>query len=296
MTLPGSAAPVGLSAQTKGMLCMIAGVLVLTTQDAISKWLTSSYHVGEIMVYRGVISFLPLLVFIYRDGGVTVLRSRRPGLNFLRALLALATSLLIVLSFAALPLAETLAIVFASPLILTALSVPLLGETVGLRRWIAVAVGFVGVLVLTRPGPQGIALVALLPLSASLCSALRDIVTRALGKHDSSTTILFHTQLLGTLAALPSLYVNNGWPPLHDWLLFGAAVVLVTVAHYLMIQAYIFSAASAVAPFRYLALVWAVLVGYLVWGDVPDAWAVAGSCLIAGSGLYMLGRGARRSG
>ena len=275
---------------------MIAGVFVLTTQDAITKWLTAGYHAGEIMFYRGAFSFMPLALFLWRAGGLTALRSRRPGLNFLRAVLALCTSVLIVKSFAALPLADALSIVFASPIILTALSVPLLGEKVGWRRWSAVAVGFVGVLLLTRPGPGGIALVALLPLSAATFSALRDIVTRRLGAFDSSTTILVYTQLVATLAAAPTLVDNHGWPPLHDWVLFAAAGTLVGVAHFLLIQALVFAPAAVVAPFRYLALVWAVLAGFLVWGDVPDRWAIAGSTLIVGAGLFMLRRETRRTG
>ncbi len=280
--------------QTRGILCMIAGVFVLTTQDALTKWLTAGFHAGEIMFWRGLFSFLPLAVLIWRDGGLSSVKSRRPLVNLLRAMLALATSVLIVMSFALMPLADALAVVFASPLILTALSGPLLGEPVGWRRWSAVAIGFVGVLLLTRPSASGIALVVLLPLTAALFSALRDIVTRRLGAHDGSTAILFWTQVVATLAAAPTLIVNSGWPSPTDWLLFATAGILVALAHYLIIRAFLFAPAAVIAPFRYLALVWAVLIGFVVWGDIPDIWATTGSILIAGSGLYMLHREARR--
>ena len=283
-----------LNDQAKGILCMIAGVLVLTTQDAITKWLTAGYHAGEIMFYRGLFSFIPIAVLLWREGGAAGMRSRRPALNLVRALLALATSVLIVTAFAHMPLADVLAVVFASPLILTALSGPLLGEHVGWRRWSAVGVGFVGVLLLTRPGTGALDLAVLLPLGAAFFSALRDITTRRLGGHASPTTILLYTQAVATLAAAPSLAVNSGWPGLLDWLLFAAAGILVGLAHYLIIQAFLFAQAVAIAPFRYLALVWAMLIGFLVWGDVPDLWAIAGSSLIVGSGLYMLHRETRR--
>ena len=274
---------------------MIAGMFVLTTQDVITKWLTAGYHAGEIMFYRGLFSFLPLALFVWREGGPTCLRTGRPGLMAVRSLLALATSLMIVLSYAALPLADALAIVFASPLIITALSAPLLGESVGPRRWAAVAVGFMGVLLLTRPGPAGIALTALIPLSAALFSALRDLVTRRLGAQDSSTTILFYSQLVSTVGVAPSMVSNHGLPPPGDLALLLASGIMVTLAHYLIIQAFRFAPAATVAPFRYLALVWAMIAGFVIWRDVPDAWALGGSCLIVGSGLYMLQREARRA-
>ncbi|MFN4088455.1 MAG: DMT family transporter, partial [Alphaproteobacteria bacterium] len=269
---PAASAP--LSASAKGILCMILGVFVLTTQDAITKWMTDGYHPGEITFYRGLFSFLPILLFATRDGGWTAFRARRLGPNILRAFFALATSVLIVWSFSVLPLAEALAIVFASPLILAALSGPLLGERVGWRRWTCVGVGFIGVLLLTRPGPAGIALVVLIPLAAAVCSALRDIVTRRLGGHDSSTTILFYTQLVAVIATGPSLLIAfSGWPSLGDWLLFAIGGILVGIAHYFIIQAFLLAEAATVAPLRYLALVYAAAIGALVWGDLPDAWA-----------------------
>ncbi len=283
----------GLADTPKGILCIVAGVVLLTTQDAISKVLIEDFHPGEIMFWRGLVSFLPVAVFVWMDGGLDTLKSSRPKTTLLRALLALGTAVLIISSFQWMPLAEALAVLFASPLILTALSAPLLGETVGWRRWTAVVVGFAGVILLTRPGIEGIDLVVLVPFGAAVFAALRDIVTRRLGAHDSSTSILFYTQLLAVVAAAPSLVSGTGLPEARHWTLFLVAGLLVGVAHYLIIQAFRFAEASLVAPFRYLTLAWAVFLGFVLWGDVPDLWMLGGIALIAGSGLYTLHRETR---
>lgn len=284
----------GLADTPKGILCIVTGVMLLTTQDAINKVLVEEFHPGEIMFWRGLVSFIPVAVFIWLDGGVATLKSRRPKTNILRATLALCTAVLIISSLRWMPLAEALAVLFASPLILTALSGPLLGETVGWRRWSAVAAGFAGVVLLTRPSIDGIDLIVLLPLGAAVCSALRDIVTRSLGAHDSSTAILFYTQLVAVIAAAPSLSFGRGLPEPQHWGLFVAAGLLVGVAHYLMIRAFHYAEASLIAPFRYLTLVWAVVLGFVLFGDVPDLWVIGGIGLIAGSGLYTLHRETRR--
>ena len=135
---------------------MIAGTLMLTSQDAVSKYLTTDYHFGEIFFYRGIWAYVPLAFFVWRAGGLAVLRSREPGVNMIRALLNTAAGVLIISALALLPIADVFAIVFLSPLIVTALSPWMLGEAVGWRRWSAVLVGFAGVLVMTRPGGAGI--------------------------------------------------------------------------------------------------------------------------------------------
>ena len=290
---PGNAPAtiVPMSQSARGILCMIAGVFVLTTQDAITKWLTDGYHPGEITFYRGLFSFIPIAILAARTDGFAALRANRLGANLVRGLFALATSALIVWAFSVLPLAEALAIVFASPLILAALSGPMLGERVGWRRWASVAVGFLGVMLLTRPSTAGVELVVLIPLGAALCSALRDIATRKLGGHDSATTIIFYTQLVAVAGTAPTLLIAfSGWPSAADWALFAVAGILVGIAHSFIIQAFLLAEAATVAPLRYLALVYAAVLGALLWGDLPDAWAIGGSVLIAASGLYTLHR------
>jgi len=282
------------SAPTKGLACMVASGLLLTGQDAVVKWLTDDYSTGEIMFWRGLFSFLPMAILIWHAGGPALLRSRRLGTLLLRAVLAAGTSLFIVVSFRYLPLPDALAIVFLSPIILTALAGPLLGERVGPRRWSAVLVGFLGMLLIVRPGVGGIALAVLAPLTAAALSACRDVVTRRLGATDPALSILFYSTLFSTLIGLIDMPRGLAPPAAGDLLLFLAIAAMWGLAHLFGIMALGFAEASAVSPFKYLSLVWAAVLGYLVWGHVPDLWIITGASLVVGSGLYILHRERRK--
>ena len=278
------------SGAEKGIACMIGSGILLTGQDAIVKWLTADYSTGEIMFWRGLLSFLPMALLIWRAGGPGLLRSHRPGALLSRALLAAGTSLMIVLSFRFLPLPEALAIVFLSPIILTALAGPTLGEVVGRRRWAAVLVGFLGMLLIVRPGGDGLGLAVLAPLTAALLSACRDVITRRLGPTDHALSILFYSTVLSTLIGLVDMPRGLTPPALADLGLFMAIAAMWGLAHLLSIMALAHAEASAISPFKYLSLVWAVLLGYLVWQHVPDLWITAGASLVVASGLYILHR------
>lgn len=268
---------------------MIGGGFLLTCQDAVTKWLTAEYSTGEIMFWRGLFSFLPLIVLIWYAGGLGVLRPKNVKGVTVRSVLALATSFSIVLSFAYLPLADALAIVFISPVLMTALSVPFLGEHVGMRRWLAVAMGFVGVVIMLRPG-GAIQWAVLIPLAAASFSAIRDIVTRRVGAGDSAVTILFYSVLLATPAGLLDMPQGFRVPAAGDFIYFIGGGIFWGMAHFLQIQAFAFAKVSTVAPFKYLSLVWGVILGFLIWRDVPDQWLLVGSLLVVGSGLYVLHR------
>lgn len=278
----------------RGIFCMIVGTLLLTTQDGIAKWLTTDYHAGEIMFYRGIFAFPMLIWFAMREGGLHTLRSRRPRLNGWRSILAFVCSIFVVLSFSVMPLADALAIIFLSPILLTALSAPMLGEQVGWRRWLAVLVGFTGVLLMTRPGEGGFTLVILFPLAAALTAALRDISTRQLGGLDSATTVLFWTMVVAVIGGALTLPFGTRWPTAFDWLLFASSGILVTLSHWLTIKALHFASGAIVGPFKYLSLVWAAAIGYVVWGDVPEPVKVVGAAVVVASGLYILRRETRR--
>jgi drug/metabolite transporter (DMT)-like permease len=279
-----------LSPGTLGMLCMIAGGLLLTTQDAISKWLTSDYHTGEIMVYRGIFMLLPVAVTIWLQRDLASLKPRRPVAVGLRAGFTVITSIFVVLSFTVLPLADALAIVFLNPLLVTALSVPILKEAVGWRRWVAVAVGFSGMLLMTRPGEGGVVLAVVFPLTAALFAALRDLTTRRIGTVDTTNCLMFYSTFLTMAAGAVTLPFGTHWPSLADWGLFAAGGIIGGLSHLLTIRAFQIAAAAMIAPFKYLSLVWAAGFGYLLWGDVPDTMKVAGASLVVGSGLYILYR------
>jgi drug/metabolite transporter (DMT)-like permease len=188
-------------------------------------------------------------------------------------------------------LAENIAISFAGPLFVTALATPLLGEFVGWRRWMAVLVGFAGILVMLRPSGTGLNWYALLPLGAAVFGGLRDVLTRRISGTESSVSIL----LISTIAVIGAGLVTAGFGDWSKLTIMDIGLLAVTgllsgTAHYLLIQAFSTGEASLVAPFKYSSLLWGVLIGTLVWGDLPDQWMILGSILVVGSGLYILHR------
>ena len=280
-----------LSDGAKGAYCMIVGSLLLTSQDAITKWMTSSYHAGEILFYRGIFTFIPIIFLVLWAGNIKLLRTRSFNSTFLRAVLGSATSVFVVLSFTYLPLATALAIIFLSPIMLTALSVPILGEKVGWRRWCAVFVGFCGVLLIIQPGQGGVWLYFLIPLFTALLATMRDIVTRQMKGGDTSLSILFYSMIVAVLTGGVTLPVFGfSLPNWNDVILFAAAGMMVSVSHLLIIQALLFAPGATVAPFKYLSLVYAAVIGYMVWGDVPNIGKIMGAALVVLAGLFILHR------
>jgi drug/metabolite transporter (DMT)-like permease len=223
----------------------------------------------------------------------------RPGLVITnRPLLQLARSALLLLSttlnfFALryLQLDQALAILFSTPFIVAVLSGPMLGEWVGWRRWIAIGVGFLGVILVARPGAGGIHPAALLTVASAICYSLYIITTRVLSRSDSSETTLFYSNLVGVVAMLPLMPFVWTTPtrPLVIVLmvLIGA---FGSVGHYLLIRAHRLAPAGVLAPFIYSQIVWTTALGYLVFGDVPNHWTMAGAAIVIGSGLYLLYR------
>jgi drug/metabolite transporter (DMT)-like permease len=284
-------------APTKGIGLMVAGGIVLTVNDAATKWLTADYPVGEIIFVRAMFTLLPIALFAWQNGGLTALRIGDMRLQCARASCAVASTFLFISGLVFLPLADCIALAFSGPLFVTALATPLLGEMVGWRRWSAVLIGFAGVLVMLRPTGEAVRWVALLPLCAAGCGALRDIITRKIRISDSPVAILAMTMLAVALSGLATL--PFGWNAIapKDLLIMASAGLLVGTAQYLMIQAFHLAEASLVIPFKYLTLVWGALFGFVIWNDLPDHWVIAGSTLVVGSGLYIMHREmARRRG
>jgi len=195
-----------------------------------------------------------------------------------------------------LPLAEAVALAFLAPLFVASLSVPLLGETVGPRRWAAVGVGFLGMLVMLRPGAEVFRWEALLPAAAAFGYALAMILTRRLSRQDSNAAIVFWGTLLGCLVS--SLFLPFAWrtPPLADLGLLAMMGVVGSLSMYVLTVAYRAAPAAVVAPFEYSALLWGVLLGWLIWRELPDAWVWAGTAVIVAAGLYILHREQRAAG
>jgi len=272
------------------IVCMLLGTVALTANDALLKWMSIGYSVGQIMFCRGIFIALPLAALIWRAGGLACLRPINPTLHFIRAGLVVCSTFLFVSGLRFLPLTDAVAIAFAGPLFVTALAPRLLGEYVGWRRWLAVAAGFVGILVIIRPGGTAVQWAALLPLGASLCGAFRDILTRKMSAHESTVAILFYTSLGVTLAGL--MTAPFAWAPVswNNWGLFLLSGLFIGPGHYLMIETYRYGEAALVAPFKYSGVIWAALLGFLIWGDVPDAGTVTGVSVVIFSSLYIMHR------
>ena len=262
----------------------------MTTQDAVIKWMTGAYPTGEIMTIRGTIALLFTSGLIWWQGGRQILRVRDWRLQTLRALCVIGTTATFISAIRYLPLATALSVSFAGPLIVTALAPRFLGEHVGWRRWLAVSMGFLGVIIIFRPGFGAMEWALLLPLSTAVMSAVRDIATRKLAGQDHSTGILFYAMLAVTLAGMTT--IPFGWtvPDLGDWYLFLITGFMICVAQLFLIIAFRYSEASKLAPFKYFSIIWGASIGYMVWGDVPDTWTMTGGALIIASGLYILHR------
>lgn len=267
---------------------MIVGGGALTMSDAATKWLTESLPIGEILFVRALVVsiVIGLIVWRYRSvGGLRIGRFRNIGA---RSVLAVCSTFLIVSSLARLPLSEVIAILFVGPLFVALLATPLLGERVSVHRWLAVLIGFSGMLIMVRPGTAGFQFAALLPVIAALVAATRDIVTRRISTAETSIAILFYSMVALTLAGLAT--APFGWQPMDgdELAIVILAGLLFGLGHYFIIEGYRYAEASVVSPYRYANLIWAALLGFVLWGEIPSIWVLAGTPLVVGSGLYIL--------
>ncbi len=310
-----ASAPLGYQADRplRGVAFLLCGVSVFSLQDVIIKLLSATYPVHEVVFFRSAFALGPILLLAHLDGGLAALRTRRPGLHLARGLIVLQTYTLYYLALASLPLAEAVALFFSAPLFITALSVPLVGERVGLRRWLAVVGGFAGVLVILRPAGGAFDAAALLAAGAALTYACAVLLTRRMRATERGPALAFYPTLvfLAASAAIglglgdglavdgahPSVrFLARAWtmPEWRDLALLAACGLVAAIGFYSVSQAYRLAEANVVAPFEYVALVWGTVWGYAVWHEVPDALAFAGAGLIVASGLYVVDREARR--
>ena len=277
-------------AAIKGIGLMVLGCAFLMMSDAVSKWLSQTYPIGQIMSLRNVFVLIPILLVVWHRGDFGELRVNRWGGQTLRAFFHVLAAALFVTSVSLLPLADVHAVAFAGPIFIAALSPLLLGESVGWRRWTAIFIGFAGVLIMLRPTGEGFQWIGLIPVAAALSSSLRDIATRHLSRHETSISILFFSSLMVILGGMTT--IPWGWEPLTltSLGLFVLNGLVNGSAHFLIIEAYRHAQAPVVAPFKYSMLLWAALFGFLIWGHVPGVWLVAGAVPVVASGLYILHR------
>jgi drug/metabolite transporter (DMT)-like permease len=269
---------------------MLASVFILTVSDVLTKWLTAGYPPGQLICLRSLVVLALIMVLSTPRRRWTGFRINNPGAHVVRGVFACAGSFLFVLGIGHVPLANAMSIGFAGPLLITALAVPMLGEQVGWRRWSAVLVGFAGVLVILRPGAEGFHWAAFALLCGTAFGSLRDIVTRRISATESSSSLLITTNACMVVFGLLSIVQGWNMPTLGDGTLLAVSGLLIGSGHYLQIEAFRQAEAGTVVPFRYTALLWATLFGWLVFGDVPGPATFAGAALVIVSGLFILYR------
>jgi drug/metabolite transporter (DMT)-like permease len=272
-----------------GIALMLAGVALFSFNDALGKWLLGTYSVGQILLLRSGFSLLLLAPLLWRAGLAAFRDAPRPGMQILRVLLSTTEVVMFFWAVTYLPLADAVTFYLAGPIYVTALSAVLLREEVGWRRWSAVLIGFVGVLIALRPSPATFTLPSLIALTGSFFYALLMITTRSLRATPNlvlSSAQIGMTFLFGAIAA-PLTWKT---PPLNDvalLALFGAtAMVALSCVNWSLKLA----PASVVVPYQYTMIVWAVLLGYAFFGDVPDLATLVGSGIIILAGLFIFWR------
>jgi drug/metabolite transporter (DMT)-like permease len=284
----------GSSAPGRAIALMMGGGMLLTMNDAVMKWLSSGYPVGQLLFTRAMFSFLIIAVFVRFYGGLASLKITNPRLHVMRGIFVLFGTFSFVTGLRYLALADALAVVFAGPLFVTALAPLLIGEPVGWRRWAAVMAGFVGVVIIIRPGSDAMQWAAIFPLASALVGALRDLVTRGAMSTENSNALLATSTAAAAIGGLCTL--PFGWEPVawFDLGLMALSGFLMGGAYFLIIESFRFGEAGLVVPFKYFNMVFAVALGFVLWGDLPDTWTWSGTAVLIGSGLYILHRERKR--
>ncbi|MGH1578250.1 DMT family transporter [Planktotalea sp.] len=297
---------------TLGILFILIGMAAISVNDVLIKQLSGGYPLHQLVFTRSTIGLLFSFVFLHMEGGWHLLKTSTPRLHALRALMVVISNMSFFAAIAVLPLAETTALFFVAPLMITLLSIPILGEKVGPMRLTAVLVGFVGVLIMQRPwqslgDTDANRIVLLLPVLAALTYAINQIMTRKLGVSSKASALAIYIQ--GTFILVSAGFylvagdgrfaegAENGavifllrawhWPSAGDWSYLIGLGLMSAIVGYCLGQAYRISSAATVAPFEYVGLPLAVLWGFFIFGELPDLAVTIGILLIMGSGLFV---------
>jgi len=272
-----------------GLMCVT--MICFSCLDSTAKYLNHFMDTLEVVWARYAGGFALALVLSNPLARPAIMKTKRPWLQIGRSILLLGSTLLNFSALRWLQLDQTTSILFATPFLVALMSGPILGEWVGWRRWIAIGVGFAGVILVTRPGFGGIHPAALLSVASLFCYGFYIISTRVLSRSDSSETTLFYSNLLG--AVVMSLVVPFVWTTPDRWfhvaLMLGMGA-LGSTGHYLLIIAHRLAPPVVLAPFMYTQLVWVVALGYIIFADLPNHWTLAGAAIVVASGLYLLHR------
>jgi drug/metabolite transporter (DMT)-like permease len=274
-----------------GIGLMSVTFLCFATLDCGAKWLVKSLPVLQVVWLRFLFHALFSIAITAPKFAAGALRTRRPKLQLLRAMFMPVMTGLNFWALQYLQLAETGAIQFSVPIIIALIAAPMLGERIGRDRWVAILLGFAGVLVIVRPGTQGFHPALVLSIINAVLYALYNLVTRHLAAHDSPETTQFYTSVGATLVITPFALASwSAMPGALQWAILALIGVAGGLGHYLLALAHRYAPASVLAPFLYQQIIWMVLFGYLVFGDVPDRAVVFGAAIVIASGGYLLYR------
>ncbi|RLC57524.1 MAG: EamA/RhaT family transporter [Chloroflexi bacterium] len=270
---------------------MLLSILLFSLMDATVKWLGATYPTTQIMFFRCAVALVPVLVIIHLRGGIGILRTQQKKLHLIRSLIGISAMGLAFYAFSLMPLAEAVSILHTAPLFMTALSVLLLRETVGIRRWSAVLLGFIGMLLVVRPGSSMLESGSLFMLAAAFLIGCTSIVIRHLSRNDDPVCITFYFTVTGIIVSFLG-FILQGWilPPASDLALLMLVGLLGGLAQYLMTLSYQRLAIATVSPLKYLSIVFSGVIAYLIWGEIPDLQSFFGIALIIATGLYTLHR------
>ncbi|MGY8996825.1 MAG: DMT family transporter [Alphaproteobacteria bacterium] len=269
---------------------MVLAMCLMASMDATSKWLVEEISIPQILLVRFGIFLIVALALAGRRGFARTIRSQRPGLQIIRSIVMLAEITVFIWAFSLLPLADVHAIAAISPLMATALAVPLLREKVGWHRWSAVVIGFIGVLIIVRPGSGVIGWAALVPLLAAFLWALLQVLIRKVGLEDSVETTALYSAVIAVVVM--ALFAPFTWqaPTGEQWAILVLTGVLGSAGLLVLFKALQLGAASALQPFSYSMVLWAIVLGFLIWGHFPDAWTLTGVAIVVAGGLYAFSR------
>ncbi|WP_444454134.1 DMT family transporter [Rhodobacter capsulatus] len=276
----------------RGIWLMVIVTIIFSLQDAISRHLSGAYNVYMVVTIRyWFFALFTLTIAARSSGGLrAALATQQPLLQTVRALLLVFEIVIVIQAFVHLGLIETHAVFAAYPLLVAALSGPVLGETVGWRRWTAIGIGFVGILIILQPGYGVFRPQAVIPLFGAFLFALYSLLTRFAARKDAASVSFYWTGLIGALAMTPLGLIF--WQPMiaTDWLWMGALCLTAVTAHFLLIRAYEIAEASAIQPFAYLQLVWVSGIGIWIFGDILRPNVALGAGVVVCAGLFTLWR------
>ena len=289
MTSIPTVATVARSTVTAGILFMLASITLYSSLDALAKWTVTIYAAAQFLLIRSITAIAVLLPFVARNNFAALKNVPRPGLQLVRLVLAITEMLLFFTAVYYLPLADTITCYLSAPIIVVALSALFLGEQVGWRRWLAVLVGFVGVVIAMKPSTSSISFGAMIAMAGAVCSALLMIVTRQL--RGTSQSFLAFSQICGTLlfgaVVAPFQWITPAWSHVGIFLVAGVVSVGALLCAN---RALSMAPASVLAPYKFTAILFAALSGYLAFGDIPSLHTVIGAAIIVASGLYIFMR------